>query len=586
MSNKVVNVLSLSLKDENTQVRITAVKALLKIGTNDAIGSLKEFKDDEDVEIRNLIRRSLKSIESEDTIDVPIWNEHFADLDAANDEQKRFYDYWKSEIDKKNYIELGDNLSYIYAYAYSLIYDFIENEDIKLLSENFNKILEGYGHYNSVKKNIITWKSDAYLFIGNYKESLRLMGEIGFNIHNLEKYGFLKEDSLINGNVLINLKSNGLTDFGKSNKTKIAEVLDVYLNDYKDLYGKTIIQHFLEDYNLNYLIEEDFSNLKRFFDYEEEFNQLAQYYTPQPIDSLGYLNINYFDLLNLSEKDIFRLKNNLKREIYAAILNDDKRDYYRVLVNAIFSHNDSYKLKLWGELLEKDEFLKLKKDYKTYLRNDEFGSFYAEFYVDMINVFESYSLDELNKFNPIIDDIDIDHFYGIYSFSKAAANKRVVDKNVFGGVPRLINIATKSIPYLIHKAMEYEIKRVIREAENIYREEKDLPRVGEGWVSETELYYKIKEAFPNEKIVHHGKPSWLGLQHLDIYFPEKNVAIEYQGLQHNQPVDFFGGEESFKKNQERDQHKKDLCKKNNCALLYVYPEYDFENIKKEIEKIL
>ena len=57
----------------------------------------------------------------------------------------------------------------------------------------------------------------------------------------------------------------------------------------------------------------------------------------------------------------------------------------------------------------------------------------------------------------------------------------------------------------------------------------------------TELYYKIKETFPNEKVVHHGKPSWLGQQHLDIYFPYKNIAIEYQGLQHQEPVEFFGG---------------------------------------------
>ena len=102
------------------------------------------------------------------------------------------------------------------------------------------------------------------------------------------------------------------------------------------------------------------------------------------------------------------------------------------------------------------------------------------------------------------------------------------------------------VPKIIFEALMNEIKRILRESENIYREEKDIPKVGEGWVSETELYHKIKEAFPNEEVIHHGRPSWLNRQHLDIYFPKRNIGIEYQGEQHDSPIDFFGGEEGLK----------------------------------------
>lgn len=130
------------------------------------------------------------------------------------------------------------------------------------------------------------------------------------------------------------------------------------------------------------------------------------------------------------------------------------------------------------------------------------------------------------------------------------------------------------------------IARLLRESENRYREKIGAPKVGEGWISETELYYKIKETFSNEKVIFHGRPSWLGQQHLDIYLPKKNIAIEYQGIQHNEPVDYFGGEEKFEHTKFLDERKLKKCKENGCELIYVYPGYNFEDVKNKIEKLL
>jgi hypothetical protein len=122
--------------------------------------------------------------------------------------------------------------------------------------------------------------------------------------------------------------------------------------------------------------------------------------------------------------------------------------------------------------------------------------------------------------------------------------------------------------------------------QNDFRISKGLPKIGEGWISETELFYKLKDYFKDEIVQNHGKPKWLGRQHVDIWFPKHKVGIEYQGLQHDKPIDFFGGEIAFLKNKERDERKKSLFKKNNSILIEVRKGYDFESIVKEIKNYL
>lgn len=129
------------------------------------------------------------------------------------------------------------------------------------------------------------------------------------------------------------------------------------------------------------------------------------------------------------------------------------------------------------------------------------------------------------------------------------------------------------------------IANITREAENSIRQKIGVPKVGEGWVAETQLYYKIKQAFSNLDVQQHASPKWLGRQHLDIFIPSISVGIEYQGEQHDQPVDFFGGQEAFTQNQKRDQRKLRLCKKNGVHLIYVRSGYTLQNIIAEIKSV-
>ena len=127
---------------------------------------------------------------------------------------------------------------------------------------------------------------------------------------------------------------------------------------------------------------------------------------------------------------------------------------------------------------------------------------------------------------------------------------------------------------------------ICNEIENEVRSEFGFSKIGESWVTETTLYYEIKEAFPDTKVVQHGRPEWLGLQHLDIWLPEMKIAIEYQGEQHNKPIEVFGGENGYKKIVELDKRKNDLCKDNGISLIYVGGKYNINDVINTIRDII
>jgi len=123
---------------------------------------------------------------------------------------------------------------------------------------------------------------------------------------------------------------------------------------------------------------------------------------------------------------------------------------------------------------------------------------------------------------------------------------------------------------------------ILVEAENRVRVRNGIPKIGEGWIAETILFYQIKAIFSKYITIHHGKPKFLGSQHLDIYLPELKIGIEYQGDQHSVPIDYFGGEVALRKTQERDERKRLLCEKHGLSLIYVFPGYDINDVVKEI----
>jgi hypothetical protein len=95
--------------------------------------------------------------------------------------------------------------------------------------------------------------------------------------------------------------------------------------------------------------------------------------------------------------------------------------------------------------------------------------------------------------------------------------------------------------------------------------------------NESVLEREIATFLNNEEIEYeyryHSK--WLGNLELDFYLPKFNIAIECQGLQHFEPIEYFGGIDKFVKQVENDNIKFEMCCKENIELLY------FSNLKKE-----
>lgn len=69
----------------------------------------------------------------------------------------------------------------------------------------------------------------------------------------------------------------------------------------------------------------------------------------------------------------------------------------------------------------------------------------------------------------------------------------------------------------------------------------------------------------------------------DFYIPFINAVIEYQGIQHFKPIDFFGGEIALNDTKKRDDIKRKYCELHNInyfAISYL------ENIEVALNKIL
>ena len=134
------------------------------------------------------------------------------------------------------------------------------------------------------------------------------------------------------------------------------------------------------------------------------------------------------------------------------------------------------------------------------------------------------------------------------------------------------------------KKLEIEKDIDEKEAENQIRELKGVAKIGDKWVNETILFNYINILFSEYSVEREASPIWLDRQRLDIFIPELNLAIEYQGEQHFKPVSIFGGNEGLLRAKERDKLKLQKCKSNKINLIYF--AYKENLSEKLVEKKL
>lgn len=72
----------------------------------------------------------------------------------------------------------------------------------------------------------------------------------------------------------------------------------------------------------------------------------------------------------------------------------------------------------------------------------------------------------------------------------------------------------------------------------------------------------------------------------DFFLPDYNTCIEYNGRQHYESVDFWGGKNAFLKRLKNDTIKTNFCNENNIALLSLPHFLTDDEIKEKIACIL
>lgn len=163
------------------------------------------------------------------------------------------------------------------------------------------------------------------------------------------------------------------------------------------------------------------------------------------------------------------------------------------------------------------------------------------------------------------EDIDGDHIYEI--------------KQEYNEKPRLPPDEANELEEL-EELVDENWDRISTAIENEIREEFGHHEIGSRWESETVLYNLTESKYGDEyTIKRHHRPDWLEGLELDIFIEEAQVGIEYQGVQHYEVVEAWGGEEGLEERQERDRRTKDLCKEHGVELVEV--RYD-EDISEEI----
>ena len=112
---------------------------------------------------------------------------------------------------------------------------------------------------------------------------------------------------------------------------------------------------------------------------------------------------------------------------------------------------------------------------------------------------------------------------------------------------------------------QYDFKKEKEIYENIYQKLIQWGKIGSRWKNENNLFKVVKKEYPDALYQYHSE--WLGRQSLDIYIPSLRIGIEYQGIQHYEAVDYFGGDKSLEEQKQRDNLKRTKCDQQGVRLI-------------------
>lgn len=213
-------------------------------------------------------------------------------------------------------------------------------------------------------------------------------------------------------------------------------------------------------------------------------------------------------------------------------------------------------------------------------------------------------IQEFEKFIDQLTNSEIDNFFG-FDYLKEQINAEILSYDFFAdqllvdmqeryGDDQYSNDVIKRIrtqetllynPPKSKKIFYGILKKNYRDLENHIRTEKGYDDVG-SFVMERHLYNRLKNDMPQMTVIAQYSPNWLRRQRFDIFITEIDLAIEYNGIQHFKPVDFFGGEDGLKRTRNLDLLKAERARKNGVDLITINYDQDFDLRYLEIRKII
>ena len=242
--------------------------------------------------------------------------------------------------------------------------------------------------------------------------------------------------------------------------------------------------------------------------------------------------------------------------------------------------------------------------------HDYFDSLYQDFDKEKISkkLFEDYSRTlaiKVSKLEKIVGELykkigELKYSYDLTD-EEVAVITEIKDEiiDIHNSYDHIMDIyRNKTLAYSkLSSEMEIINNKLLKNEEKLNHTLQTLSSLKDDELRAREQLTEIEEILKNENINYTIQKTFDGLVGVgntkiryDFYLPKHNLLIEYQGIQHEKPIDFSGRGEDFaikcfENQQEHDNRKREYAKKNNIKLLEIW-YYDFENIENILKSHL
>ena len=442
--------------------------------------------------------------------------------------------------------------------------------------------------YDEVR-SLVSCTLDNYSYHRDSAEAYLLTGQLKTALRHAKLCNKYRDEKIIERNdIIAKIKfmsgdiKGGLEAINKYNALGKKRTLDI-VKFILEAYGERIdLEYLRSKYGIIFkYIEQHFGNWDSAV-YKAEKHTITTF----PLNPIQFRDSKYYDesflkCLKDAETSLGGLsqQNKLLRSIYDFIQNKD----YLKAINEIDNHqecNDTFYQGL------KCKILFLIGDLNSIIINDSYSrTFWGMEYFIRAKLLSSVPITATDLFNISSFNSGLDYRF-LQNYETFII--KVLESKILG----FQNLIGTSInEYFIGKIDSNNFQEILEELARVIFEDiekKVIELVGPNtrWISEYTLYTIIKDTFSDIEVKRYYSPQWLKPQNFDIYIPEFALAIEYNGQQHYEPIEYFGGMEAFVKTVERDARKKALSEINNIKLVLVKYDEDFEDVIKELKSII